>query len=160
MTTPDASTRGRANRRRGATCERDLARWLRGNGFPHAERAVRTGYRTTDRVGADYGDIIGIVGVVIQVTDRADLDQDAVLARRLAETEAQRQAAGADLGLLVQKRRGCADPGRWWVWIDGGELSDIAWQEHLNPKFGWPVRCELRHLVPLLVRAGYGREAA
>lgn len=93
-----------------------------------------------------------------QITGRADLDQDAVLTRRLAETEAQRVAAGADLGLLVQKRPRCADVGRWWVWLSIERLSYLYTGDPYGNGFiddDSPVRTELRHLVPLLVRAGY-----
>ncbi|HWD79273.1 MAG TPA: hypothetical protein VG497_10325, partial [Kribbella sp.] len=60
---------GRSNRNRGAVAERAVVAWLRDNGFPHAERAVRTGYRTADRVSADHGDITGTPLLAWQVKD-------------------------------------------------------------------------------------------
>lgn len=145
----------RAEREKGLRAERDVVRYLR-TWWPHAERAVRTGYRTSTRDSADPGDISGTPGIAWQVTDRADLEQDAVLTRRLDETEAQRVAAGADLGLLVQRRRGVSDPGRWWVWMDAGQFADLCYADHVPDRLGWPIRTELRHVVPLLVQAGYG----
>lgn len=154
---------GAANRRRGAQVERAVVTWLRDHGWPHAERAVRTGYTTASRTSTDPGDITGTPGIVWQVTDRGDIDQDSVLARRLAETEAQRVAAEDDLGVLVVKRRGVADPGRWWVWLPLVALECLrnGDDRHCDPD-AWtyldrtPVRLELRHLAQMLTAAGYG----
>lgn len=158
MTALTASARGRANRAKGATAERHLVAWLRGHGWPGAERAVRTGYRTTTRIGADPGDITGTPGLVWQVKNRSDFDQPAVLAGALAETEVQRVAENADYGLLIQRRTGHADPGQWWAWLRLGALVSMA--RHEPPEY-WvsltaPVRMELWEVVPLLRGAGYG----
>lgn len=142
---------GAAERAKGVRAERAVAAWLRTHGWPQAERAVRTGYAATGRDSADPGDIIGTPGIVWQVTDRGDIDQDAVLSRRLADTEAQRAGAGADLGVLVVKRRGVADPGRWWAWhpaqlitVNGRRVRTV------------PARVELRHFAASAHDAGYG----
>jgi hypothetical protein len=103
--TATAAERGRSNRRKGHDAERAVCRWLRDNGFPGAERSVRSGFTAHDRTVADAGDITGVPGLVFQVKDVARSDVPAWM----AETELQRQAAGADHGLLVQRRRGTAD---------------------------------------------------
>jgi hypothetical protein len=151
VTTVDLSARGRANRRKGHTAERDLARWLRENGFPHAERAVRTGFRTADRVTADPGDIAGIPGVVWSVKDCATER----IGPWLAELDAM---DGGDYRLLVVKRRGCADPGRWWVYIEANALPGLRWGCG-SAALSFPVRAELAPVVALLAQAGYGTPA-
>lgn len=147
------SQRGAANRRKGHTAERDLCRWLRTNGFPHAERAVRTGFRVGERVSADPGDVTGTPGIVWSVKDCAVEE----LRKWLAELERMRAADNAPVALLVHKRRGHADPARWWCWmpldlalwlISGSSRSEDAYRV--------PMRMELGHVVTLLRAAGYG----
>lgn len=149
---------GAANRRKGANTDRAVVTWLRANGWPHAERAVRTAYTANGRTAPDPGDITGTPGIVWQVTDRADLDQAAVLARRMSETETQRTAAGAHVGVLVQKRRGCADPAGWFAWLPVFTLMDLYLGDddtgRQRPVI--PCRLALGHLVQLLHRAGHG----
>lgn len=155
---------GRSNRNRGAAAERAVVAWLRDNGFPHAERAVRTGYRTADRTSADHGDITGTPGIVWQVKDTLDFEQPAVLAATLADTAAQTVAAGGEFGVLVQRRRGSADTGRWWAWMPGEAYVRVACPrvhrlQHLFvdlQSLAHPVRLTLADVVALLVRAGYG----
>lgn len=81
----------------------------------------------------------------------------------LAETTKQAVAAGADYGILVQRRDGKSDPGSWWAWLTVG---DLAWliETSRNPDvllpadqlWDKPARMELADLLPLLHRAGYG----
>lgn len=150
------SQRGRANRNKGHQAERDLCRWLRVNGFPGAERAVRTGFRVGDRVSADPGDVTGTPGIVCSVKDCA-VEQRSVWMAELAAMVAG-DAPGA-VGLLVHKRRGHADPGRWWCWLVLGDLADLmtngTWALP-SDEHELPVRMELGHVVPLLRGAGYG----
>jgi hypothetical protein len=155
LTTATASQRGTTNRRRGHQAERDLARWLRSHGYPHAERAVRTGFRASDRVSADPGDIDGIPGIVISVKDCA-AEQTV---KWLAELAVMQAGARAVHGLLVHKRRGHADPGRWWCWLLLDDVVRLATDGHAVATFAageHPVRMELGHAVRLLRDAGWG----
>jgi hypothetical protein len=162
VTTATASARGRANRNKGATAERDLVRWLRDHGWPGAERYVRTGYRTATRTSADPGDVTGTPGLAWQVKNRADFDKPSVLAACLAETEQQRAAENADFGLLVQRRPNYPIPADWWVWLGVLDLHRLLTPSHRNPlsaganPHGAPLRMSLGGLVPLLHAAGYG----
>ncbi|WP_424183834.1 hypothetical protein ACOBQX_17905 [Actinokineospora sp. G85] len=152
----ERSRRGSASRRRGADAERRLATWLRWNGWPHAERAVRTGFRGGGRTVVDPGDIVGTPALVWQVKDQAREQVEAWL----VETEQQRLgapgAAPADLGLLVVRRRGKADPGRWWVWLPAERFVALVADTPAIPHAPQPVRLELGDLVLLLRAAGYG----
>lgn len=137
------STRGRANRRRGADAERAVCKWLRANGFPHAERAVRTGFTAADRSVADHGDITGTPGIVWQVKDV----KRSSIPTWLMETAAQRLAAKADAGVLVYRVRGCADVGGWRGWLLGGngllvvsdQLLSIVVRRLRREGFGEPL---------------------
>jgi hypothetical protein len=149
MTDPGASRRAAANRRRGSTAELAVARYLRTAGFPGAERAVRTGYRTPTRTSPDPGDIAGIPGLVISVKD-AQVER---LTSWLTEVRVM-TANGGELGLLVHKRRGHANPAVWWCWLRLCDLTALV--GHPAPVSAEPVRMELGHLVPHLHAAGYG----
>ena len=148
----NASQRGRSNRNRGLTAERDVAKWLRCHGFPHAERSVKTGMTTADRAVADEGDLTGTPGLVWQVKCVARED----ITGWMAETEQQRLAADANVGILIQRRAGKSDPGRWWAWIPASDLGYLATTAMGGVGTGFPVRMELAHLVPLLHDRGYG----
>jgi len=155
------SQRGRANRNRGIQAERDLCRWLRSNGFPHAERAVRTGFQASDRSSPDPGDITGTPLILWSVKDCA-VEQ---IGKWFDELDA--MDCGADVRLIVHKRRGHAGPERWWCWLDLGQLTQLV-----IPPFGHaavlalannspsPVRMEVGDVAPLLRAAGYGEPVA
>lgn len=153
-TTKTRSQIGKMSRNKGAKAERDVVKYLRAAGFPHAERAVRTGYRTNGRTAADPGDITGTPGIIWSVKDVAveRIDQ------WLADLDAM-HGQDDDVRLLVHKRRGHADPGRWWCWMRLSTLAHLV-DDHLSlgasMTHAVPVRMELGHVIPLLHDAGYG----
>lgn len=159
MTAPvDRAKQGRANRRKGHDAERAVATWLRANGFPGAERAVRAAYVGSDRVIPDPGDITGTPGIVWQVKDCAR-EQINVW---LDDTDRQREQADADYGLLVTRRRGVADVGRWWCWLPLDTLLRIGFG---GLPSGWaldnkPVRLELHAVARMLDLSGYGSSSS
>lgn len=149
---------GRAARRKGIQAERDLAKYLR-VWWPGAERKVDTGWRVKGgRASADHGDIRGTSGLVWQMKYLADMT-DLDIERALSAAEDQAVAAGADYGVLVQRRPGKSDPGRWWAWLRVGDVCHLASHRKVYSKTGVdaPVRLELHDLVDLLVHAGYGQ---
>lgn len=143
-----ASARGRANGERGKRAERALVTWLRAHGWPHAERTVRTGHRVPGRVSADRGDVDGTPGIVWQCKDVQETRWHLIPAW-LDDTEDQRRAAGANVAVLVLKRRGYADPGSWWAWV---MLDDLVPVE----LYAVPVRLFVRDLAVILRHSGYG----
>lgn len=156
MTAPRTpSQRGTANRRKGHVAERDVCRWLRTNGFPGAERAVRTGFRASDRASADPGDITGTPGVVWSVKDCA-VESVAKWMTELDDMDDRPgNAGGAEpVRILLQKRRGHADPARWWCWVRAYQFVELA--DDAETAFVFPVRAELAEIVMLLRAAGYG----
>lgn len=166
---------GKANLEKSKIAERAVVSYLRAHGWPGAERTVRTGYRVAGRASRDQGDVDGTPGVCVQVKTTT-ANAEPMVRKWLAETEDQRLAAGADVGLLVVKRIGATDPGRWWthlrldalaqvlVRITGPLPADgpVARLAPLGPatvRLGpcaTPVRLELSVVVDLLRHAGYG----
>lgn len=147
------SARGRANRRKGHDTERAVARYLRAVGFPGAERAVRTGYRVGDREVPDPLDITGIPGVVWSVKN----DASNQIGKWLHEAETAQHHHGAELAILVVRRRGKAEPSRWWAWVSLPALVRAVLGTGWHDVSGY-VCLELGDLVPMLHRAGYGDE--
>jgi len=147
----------------GKDTEQRVARWLRGPGSPHAERTVRTGYRTANRQLVDAGDIDGTPGLVWQIKSlRPPERAEREVVGWLAETEVQRQAVNAHLGLLVVRRWGTTNAGRWWCFFNAaafvhatGGQGDALPLEH-----PMPLRLELRHALAVLHALGYGEGAA
>lgn len=151
MTARSPSQRGSYSRTKGIRAERDVVTWLRKNGFPGAERAVRTGYQTTARTSADPGDVTGLgPGVVVSVKDAKVEYVDAWL----SELDAMDGADDA-VRILIHKRTYKADPGRWWCWMRAGMFLDLGGAAGA-PGYQWPVRAELGHVVEMLRACGYG----
>jgi hypothetical protein len=138
----DASTRGRRNRANGAAYERKVARYLK-TWWPDAVRAVRN---TTP----DPGDVDGTNPCLWWSVKNC---QDERYTEWFAEID---RKAGGRVGLLVVRRRGHADPGRWWCWLRLGDLADLV-NGHVNTDPANPgawVRLELAAAVGVLVAAG------
>ncbi|MFF3443589.1 hypothetical protein [Streptosporangium sp. NPDC002721] len=141
---------------RGTATETAVVRALRTLGFPHAERRALAG-------AYDLGDITGCPGLVWEVKggDAAKTASDGLIADWLAETEAERANAGADVGVLVMQRRsiGPSNAHRWWAVL---RLSDVvrlgSYGRHTIPAdIDCPVRLLLADVCTLLRRAGYGQ---
>lgn len=146
----------------GTDAERAVVRWLQTHGWPHAERRALRGTQ-------DAGDITGTPGICWEIKAGAQtrLPSDMQLADWLAETIQQRSHARADHAVLVTRRHGTADPGRWWAWLHIGQvarLADQAMGRARQTPHGLigdhPVCMHLAAAVALLHAAGYGGDAA
>lgn len=85
-------------KQKGTSFETLVVRFLRDNGFQHAERRSLHGT-------ADKGDITGIPGVVFECKNHKTLR----LTEWIRETETERVNADADIGVLVVKRHGVGE---------------------------------------------------
>lgn len=160
MTHAAARTRsaiGRASRNKGHRGERDLANFLK-QWWPDAERRAETGFRTSNRVSADLGDIRNTPLLAWQLKCIDNLS-DREIDNILNETQDQAVAAGADFGIFVQRRPGKSDPGKWWAYLRVSDLAYLATMPIGVVRLGGldaHVRLLLTDVVALLVRAGYG----
>lgn len=140
------------------TAER-VVRYLRANGFPTAERTALHGAN-------DIGDITGTPGVVWEVKGgaKAETASDGQVALWLLETERERKAAGADIGVLVMKRKGLGErqAGNWWAVVFIPELAFPGWRREPRPGHYGHVaaRLYLDDAIDLLRRHGYGEPYA
>lgn len=136
---------GASNRRRGATCERTVARYLSA-WWPDCVRAIRN---TTP----DPGDLANTSPSLWWSVKDCAVERYPEWFAEMAE-----KAAGR-VGVLVVRRRGCADVGRWWCWLRLDDLRDlIAAPSGCGcdlPDPDAPVRLELNALVTLLDADGY-----
>lgn len=155
----------KSDRDRGVVTERKLAIYLRAHGFPHAERAVKTGVRTRDRTVDDPGDITGTPGLVWQAKALRPLTRaENEVPAWMLETEQQRAGARANLGILVL-RRDQRPTEQWFAFVPlvdlyglrglllPGPLADILDRAAL---VAWPARLYLGDVVTLLRAVGYG----
>ncbi len=90
------------NKRRGRLAETAVVEWLHANHYVLAERRRLQG-------SYDRGDITGIPGLVIEVKSGNTESLGALLTELERE---QRNDQGAD-GLIIIRRRGITDVGRW-----------------------------------------------
>ena len=110
-------------RGKGTAFETLIVRYLQSQGWAHAERRALHG--TNDK-----GDITGTGPLVWECNNHKTLD----ISNWLKQTEAERQNAGADHGVLVAKRRSYGDPADQYAIM------------------------RLEDLVKLLKEAGYGTD--
>lgn len=154
-----AKARGVANRRKGHDTERDVAKYLRNVGFPHCERAVRTGYTTAEHALADPLDLTGVPGVLWSVKG-VKAPTRGEITRWLGEAENARNLHNADLAVLVLRRHGVAEPSQWWAWVSLPSLVRGVLGIGASRDFTGYACLALGDLAKMLGRAGYGDETA
>lgn len=132
----------------GTDAERAVVRYLKANGWPHAERRALRG-------NDDAGDITGTPGLCWEVKSRNRQVTDTEIADWLAETDDERVNAGADLGVLVV-RRPYANVRAWWAIVPLGVAAYLNGPFNAIEHDGPPVRVLLADVVDLLRAAGYG----
>lgn len=167
---------------KGREAENAVAAVLRAHGMLHAERRAKRGGTVeltcsecrgvdaicylcdgigTVLVPADAGDLTGVPGVVVQVkwSGYKPLTED------MRRTDEQRRVAGADVGLLVRKRKGVGvtRAGEWDAYLPTGAVwrllaatsgQPIVSIENDGPPGIWHT--DLANVARLLSAAGYG----
>ena len=114
------------------------------------------------------GDIIGCIGVCWECKGGHAAEQASdgqVAAWLLGETETERVNAGADVGILVTKRKaiGARFAGLWWAHMTIGTVVELVMGRGKSNRLPtWlsdaPIRMHLADAVMMLRRAGYGTE--
>lgn len=107
-------------RTKGLTAERAVANYLKAHGWPDARRSVATGWSNGSTESGDVGDILGVPGFAVQVKNlKSGLTGkalDDVYQEALAQCCALARLTGQDCAaVIVEKRAGTADVGRWWA---------------------------------------------
>lgn len=141
----------------GTRAETAVAKYLRANGFEHAERRALRGRQ-------DAGDITGTPGVCWEVKggEQARSASHIDVDRWLLELDEETGHAGADVGVLVLQRRGIGPQraGLWTAALMLGALVDLTStgvpRTHSTLALDIPARICLSHAVTILRAAGYG----
>lgn len=152
---------GRAANRKGKDTEQAVARYMRENGWPQAQRRVRAGWNNHGRRHADQGDLDGIHPLTNQTKASSTRLTNTGIREALAETADQAVHSGSDLGFLIERRDGKANPADWWFWIYLGDLHYLIVRDRdtmiTEPNLSLtPVRLLFGDAIPILHRAGYG----
>jgi hypothetical protein len=95
---------GAASRRKGASHEREIVRWLQARGRAALHRTLFAG-------PFDRGDIAGWPGVVVEAKNCVRID----LAGWVDQLEATIARCGAETGVVVAKRKGTTDPAEFYA---------------------------------------------
>lgn len=141
----------------GTAAESAVVKVLQAGGFGGAERRALHG-------STDLGDVLACPGLIFEVKGgQAAKDCTQRLVEGwLSETETERINAGAEHAFLITQRRGygIARAQHWWAHVTVADLVDLT-VGHPMPlwKIGddqMQVQLELRHLIRLLRRYGYG----
>lgn len=151
------------SKQKGTKAESDLVKWLRGNGFPHAERLALTGSKDSGDIRlTPLGWTAGLVTIEVKAhaTTGRGIPADGLLLDWLAQAETERANAGAAHCPLILRRTGpgAGDPARWWAWIPAWSLRDLLRAPIDLPDPAAPVCMSVASLAALLRAAGYGAE--
>jgi hypothetical protein len=150
----------------GTAAETAVARYLKANGWPSAERRALRGRQ-------DAGDITGTPGVAWEIKAYKRPPGDGQIAGWMVDTECERGNAGADFGVLIVRRPGYSEARAdcWWAYLPVQDVAAIvafgAKQPRPTPapvgirgNFAYlafmPTRMLLGDVVRLLRGAGYG----
>jgi hypothetical protein len=145
------------SKNKGTAAETAVVRWAREHGYPHADRQPLRGNR-------DAGDIALCPGVIVEVKNRrlaTGVPTAGDLTEWMRQTELEREVARADVGILVVKRGGTTDPGRWFAYVTAWTIADIITGSSAGISdepgtYEAPVCLAVADLVQLLRVAGWG----
>lgn len=139
---------GRASRAKGAAFERAVTNAIR-PWFPAVRRSRDNGSTTTTDTG-DLADA-GPFWWSLKDDKAGDTSPPGLIDQWM--TEAATKGDGRT-PLLVQKRRGHADPLRSWCWLWLDDLAHLLGGPPVSDGAACPVRMELRHVLHLLALLG------
>lgn len=139
------------SRAKGIKGEQDLSRYLRSFGDPwlNARRLVSAGWSNGSTSQPDRGDLTGTPGLCVQSKNLARPLTGKLLADTWHEVRAQAVAVGVPdlVPLIVEKRTGAADPGRWWCWMSAADYIAVVAGRRMWVAAPHLVRVELGDVV-------------
>jgi len=137
----------------GTRAETAIVRWARENGFPGADRGPLRGSK-------DQGDVLLCPGIIVESKAHKSAASGQPAPKQLftwlMETDVEAEHAGADFALLVVKRSGTTDAGKWWCYMRIGEWLRLAGAHLPLPDPSQPVCMSLASAAAVLRSAGYG----
>jgi hypothetical protein len=137
---------------KGTAAESACVQWLRLRGFPGAGRLPLRGNK-------DAGDIAftaGLVGEVKAYRLPTGYPTPAQLALWLEQAAAEKANAGAKHCVLIVKRPGTTDVGRWYAFLPLGEFALLT-DAHIPLSIDeLPVMLPVAAMVAVLRKAGFG----
>lgn len=92
------------SKQKGTAAETAVVNWLKAKGRKHVERRSLSGNN-------DRGDIAGIPGVVLEIKNHARME----LSQWLSELEVEMLNDKADTGVVIHKKKGTTDVGKWYA---------------------------------------------
>lgn len=119
MTTTTTKSNGASSRYVGRETEQAVARFLR-RYWPEAVRMVRTGWAGAGGESADPGDLHGVPFAVQVKGHKRGAPQfvpGVVLAEIWDDANNQAMASGLPFAVIIEKRQGTQDVGRWYAWL-------------------------------------------
>jgi hypothetical protein len=135
----------------GTMAETAIVNAARLRGFPNADRRVLAGRY-------DKGDVLLCPGAIIEVKggQAAKDASPGLITAWLAETEAERAHAGADIAFLAVQRRGIGLPNadQWDAWIPNP--ASLCNDPTDRAMFEFPIRVTVAQALWMLRRAGWG----
>ena len=146
------------SRAKGTAAESAVVRWARAHGFGAADRQPLRG-------GRDQGDITLCPGIIVEVkahrAPTSGVPTAGQLTDWMAQTETERANARADVGILIVKRSGTRDVGRWWAYVTAWTLADLISPAStstaiIDGPLDAPVCLTVADLTGLLRAAGWG----
>lgn len=142
-------------KRIGTAAETAIVRHARDHGYPGADRQPLRG-------NLDQGDVTLCPGVIVEAkshkTAAAGQPGPKVLATWLDETELERVNARAAHSLLIVKRAGTTDVGKWWAYLPMWQMSALLNVPDAPPEPDAVVCLTVSAALALLRSAGYGNE--
>ena len=139
----------------GTKTAESVVRVMRANGWPDAERSALHGAK-------DRGDLtgIGLVCVEVKGGHTAEQASDGQVLAWMAELDTECVNKGADLGVLVMKRKGVGhgNAERWWAVMWLHDIGEAYGFPH-GPLADIPVRMTLADACRVLSALGYGGAA-
>jgi hypothetical protein len=149
MSERDHARIGASNRTRGKTTERAVAKYLHEHGLGDGRRNL-AGYA---RDHGDYGPVIDRDGDLwaVEIKGPGAQPQPGQVEAWAAEAAREADHAGAPLWVLIVRRPGCADVGRWWAYLPLWALYGDRGAEEQNPVVWGDLACvTLRAWVALV----------
>jgi len=131
MSERDHARIGASNRTRGKTTERAVAKYLHEHGLGDGRRNL-AGYA---RDHGDYGPVTDRDGDLwaVEIKGPGAQPQPGQVEAWAAEAAREADHAGAPLWVLIVRRPGCADVGRWWAYLPLWALYGDRGAEEQNP---------------------------